>query len=52
MKDIVRVNLEEAQRLQKKAYEQRTQEHSFKEGDSGIIANFYSQADCTMARTI
>ena len=37
MKDIVRVNLEEAQRLQKKAYDRRTRECSFKEGNRVLV---------------
>ena len=37
MKDIVRENLEEAQRLQKKAYNRRTQERSFKKGDKVLV---------------
>ena len=37
MKDIVRENLEEAWRLQKKAYDRRTQECFFKEGDKVLV---------------
>ena len=37
MKDVVRENLEEAQKLQKKAYDRKIQERFFKEGDKVLV---------------